>query len=248
MKTRLKKEVENAKPEEKESKQAALDKFYQDGTSSKTESVFNGAKQKIDGAIDFIAPFLQSILTSTLSINRFKLRGSLELMVGGKISSTPWYLTLGNPYSPWFASNHIIVSTCSIETSNEMGFNDQPQRLKATFGCRFSRPLGKQELMRMFNNTFRRTYNTPPPGTETVNSIPEVNKKASENIQSMEPKGGSVFSNQSAQLMGNKNAAQNATTTADTTFSPAETAAYAARHIANSNNSSYIQRQMARGF
>ena len=86
--TRLKKEVENAKPEEKESKQAALDKFYQDGTSSKTESVFNGAKQKIDGAIDFIAPFLQSILTSTLSINRFKLRGSLELMVGGKISST----------------------------------------------------------------------------------------------------------------------------------------------------------------
>ena len=84
-------------------------------------------------------------------------------MVGGKISSTPWYLTLGNPYSPWFASNHIIVSTCSIETSNEMGFNDQPQRLKATFGCRFSRPLGKQELMRMFNNTYRRNYSSTPP-------------------------------------------------------------------------------------
>ncbi len=183
--TRLKKEVENAKPNEKAAKQAALDKFYQDGTSSKKESGINAAKQKLDDAVDFIAPFLQSILTSTLSINRFKLRGSLELMVGGKISSTPWYLTLGNPYSPWFASNHIIVSNCSIETSNEMGFNDQPQRLKATFGCRFSRPLGKQELMRMFNNTFRRTYNTPPPGTEAIDSNIEKNRKANEDIQKL---------------------------------------------------------------
>ena len=137
-------------------------KFKKEGVSSKIDSTINAGKKKLDDAIDFVAPFLQSILTSTLSINRFKLRGSLELMVGGKMSSTPWYLTLGNPYSPWFATNHIIVSNCTIETSNEMGFNDQPQRLTATFSCKFSRALGKQELMRMFNNTFRRTYNSSP--------------------------------------------------------------------------------------
>jgi len=34
--------------------------------------------------------------------------------------------------------------------------------LTATFSCKFSRSLGKQELMRMFNNTYRRTYSYPP--------------------------------------------------------------------------------------
>lgn len=108
-----------------------------------------------------IKPLMKSILTSTISIHRFHLRGSIELMVGGKVSSTPWYLTIGNPYSPWLSTNHIIVKSASIETSNEMGFNDQPQWIKAKFTCEFSRSLGKQELMRMFNNTYRRTYSTP---------------------------------------------------------------------------------------
>ena len=162
-------------------KLAALEK---EGISTKQDSLLNAGKKKFDDAIDFIAPFLQSILTSTLSINRYKLRGSLELMVGGKLSATPWYLTLGNPYSPWFATNHIIVSNATIESSNEMGFNDQPQRLTATFTCKFSRPLGKQELMRMYNNTFRRTYNSPPPGTEAINSELVKDKQKSENLQS----------------------------------------------------------------
>ncbi len=85
-------------------------------------------------------------MTSTIAIHRFRLRGSIELMTGGKISSTPWYLTLGNPYSPWLATNHIIITSASVETSPEMGFNDQPQWLKAKFTCEFSRSLGKQEV------------------------------------------------------------------------------------------------------
>ena len=161
---------------------AELAKLNLEGSSSKIDATLNAGKKKFDDAIDFIAPFLQSILTSTLSINRYKLRGSLELMVGGKLSSTPWYLTLGNPYSPWFATNHIVVSKASIETSNEMGFNDQPQKITATFTCRFSRPLGKQELMRIFNNTFRRTYNYPPPGTEFIDSEVAKNAKDAEDM------------------------------------------------------------------
>ena len=107
-----------------------------------------------------VQPLLQSILTSTIAVHRFEIRGSIELMVGGKYSSTPWHLSLGNPYTPWLATNHIIVKSASVESSNEMGFNDQPQRLTAKFNCQFSRALGKQELMRMFNNSFRRTYDT----------------------------------------------------------------------------------------
>lgn len=128
---------------------------------SNTIAKVNKTKEKIKASDNFINDTLQTILTSTIAISRFKIRGSIELMVGGKYSSTPWYLTLGNPYTPWLATNHMIVKSASIETSNEMGFNDQPQRLTAKFNCEFSRALGKQELMRMFNNSFRRTYSSP---------------------------------------------------------------------------------------
>jgi len=110
---------------------------------------------------DAVAPLsflLQSILASTISIHRYNIRGSIELMTGGRLSSTPWYITLGNPYTPWLATNHIIVKSASIETSTELGFNDQPQWLNVKFNCEFSRALGKQELMRMFNNSFERKY------------------------------------------------------------------------------------------
>ena len=109
-----------------------------------------------------ITALVQTILASTISIHRFKLRGSLELMIGGKYSSTPWYLTIGNPYTPWLATNHIVVKAATVTASTEMGFNDQPQRLTAKFTCNFSRSLGKQELMRMFNNSFRRNYSAQP--------------------------------------------------------------------------------------
>jgi len=105
---------------------------------------------------------IQTILTSTVAIHRFELRGSIELMTGGQDSAAPWHLTIGNPYSPWLNTSHIILKSCSVETSNEMGFNDMPQRLTAKFQCELSRSLGKQELMRMFNNTYRREYSSVP--------------------------------------------------------------------------------------
>ena len=108
-----------------------------------------------------LGPLLQSMLASTISIHRFQIRGSIELMTGSRDSSAPWYLTIGNPYSPWLATNHIIVKSVSIDTSTEMGFNDQPQWIKATFQCKLSRALGRQELLRMFNNTYTRTYTDP---------------------------------------------------------------------------------------
>ena len=89
--------------------------------------------------INGLKALLQTILGSVIAINRFELRGSIELMTGGNVSSTPWYLTIGNPYSPWLSTNHIIVESATVETSTEMGFNDQPQRLTAKFTCRFSR-------------------------------------------------------------------------------------------------------------
>ena len=105
--------------------------------------------------------YLGSILTSTIGINRYRLRSSIELMVGGVDSSAPWHITIGNPETPWINTSHILVENVSVETSKELGFNDMPQFITAKFKCKQSRPLGKQEMMRMFNNSYRRTYSTP---------------------------------------------------------------------------------------
>ena len=137
----------------------------------------------VEGIVPLALDAVKTILTSTIAIHRFELRGSMELMMGGKYSTTPWYLTLGNPYSPWISTNHIKVTSCSIETSTEMGFNDQPQSLTAKFNCEFSRALGKQELMRMFNNTFKRTYSVPLPNVLTNSSV-----TGSASIEKLQPK------------------------------------------------------------
>jgi hypothetical protein len=120
----------------------------------------------------------QTILTSSIAIFRYELRGSIELMVGGRNSSTPWYLTIGNPYAPWLATNHIIVKSAQVETSTEMSFNDQPQWIKATFNCELSRSLGRQELMRMFNNTYTRRYSN---FTQKLSSTSDNSQQSSTN-------------------------------------------------------------------
>ena len=57
------------------------------------------------------------------------------------------------------------------------------QSLTAKFNCEFSRALGKQELMRMFNNTFKRTYSVPLPNVLTNSSV-----TGSASIEKLQPK------------------------------------------------------------
>ena len=139
------------------------------GAESEKEAMYN---EKLKTLTTFINTGLQTILTSTIAIHRYRLRGSLELMVGGKDSSAPWHLSIGNPFTPWLQTSHIIVRGANFETSTEMGFNDQPQWIKAKFSIEFSRSLGKQEIMRMLNNSNRRTYSTP-----LLNRVPNFNNK-----------------------------------------------------------------------
>jgi len=173
--------------------QKRLSELNAEGKTTKPESINIGQKsletkaevEKIgllEKVISGAMEIMSTILTSTISIHRFELRGTIELMVGGQDSSAPWHLTIGNPYSPWLNTSHIIVKTCTIETSNEMGFNDIPQRLTAKFNCEFSRSLGRQELMRMFNNTYKRTYSSPPTmPTNIKNNNTEIENKPNAN-------------------------------------------------------------------
>jgi hypothetical protein len=148
----------------------SLSSLFQDITTKTKEIVQttmdDGIKAGGEVSLDVIKKLMGTILTSTVAIHRYELRGSIELMTGGRLSSTPWYLTIGNPYSPWLSTNHIIVKSATIETSTEMGFNEQPKYLTVKFNCALSRSLGKQEILRMFNNTYRRNYTSTPPKSE----------------------------------------------------------------------------------
>lgn len=159
----------------------SLSSLFQD-IAAKTKETINivkneGIKEGIKNVGDDSLDVIKTILTSTVAIHRYELRGSIELMTGGRLSSTPWHLTIGNPYSPWLSTNHIIVKSATIETSTEMGFNEQPKYLTVKFNCALSRSLGKQEILRMFNNTYRRNYTSTPPSSQykLFNSVPKQN-------------------------------------------------------------------------
>lgn len=136
--------------------------------------------------------FLQSVMTATVAKYRWELKGSMELMTGD--GSTPWYLTIGNPYSPWLATNHILVNKVEIETSNELGFNDMPMWLKAKITVSQSRHLGRNEIIKMFNNSFLREYskyNKP----SVIVEVDNLNVPSSSDPE----KGGSGSSTESSQ-------------------------------------------------
>lgn len=141
---------------------SVLNKLW-DAIAGTIKGAISGATNAIETgtfkeyATDKLAALAKSILTATIAKYRWELKGSIELMTG-RDSTTPWYLTIGNPFSPWLATNHIILNSVKIDTSPEVGFNDMPLWIKVEFVCSQSRNLGRNEIIRMFNNSFLRQY------------------------------------------------------------------------------------------
>ena len=117
-----------------------------------------------------------SLLAGTIYKFRWPVKASIAWMSG--ISTTPWHLTIGNPYSPIINIGNVYVSSVNVKLSNDLGFNDMPVRLDVSIDTDFSRPLGRQELEKMFNNGYKRVYasNTssanPPNSNVTASQTP----------------------------------------------------------------------------
>lgn len=135
----------------------------------------------------FVMGLSDTILTGTVSKYRWPLKGSIGLMSG--INTTPWHLTVGNPYSPIINIGNIVVNDVRIKPSNDLGFNDMPARLDVSIQIELGRPLGKQEIEKMFNNGYKRVYSSKnlssitdsyePNSDITSSSIPASMKNAS---------------------------------------------------------------------
>jgi hypothetical protein len=103
--------------------------------------------------------FLRTIVASTFAKHRWPIRGSIGAMTGQP--TTPWHITIGNPWSPIVSAGNMIVDKIDLSAKGEMGFNDMPIFLNATVNLRFGRNMGAQEIERIFNNGYQRIYNKP---------------------------------------------------------------------------------------
>lgn len=126
------------------------------GSSGTPPSSKQTIMQKFNGVVDVLTGVLNSILASTVAKYRWPIHGSIALMSG--INSTPWHLTIGNPYSPILSMANIIIDTINVEGSGDLAYNDMPKRMKYNIKCHVGRGLGGQEIMQMFNNSYFRTY------------------------------------------------------------------------------------------
>ena len=147
--------------------------FVPDTNQAASESI-KGQKE-MEAAAGFVknmSPLIDSLLSTVLagSVYRYRwpLIGSIGVMSG--LSTTPWHLTVGNPFSPILNMANIVVNNVGLKFSNEMGFNDMPKRVDATIDIKMSRPLGGQEINRMFNNQYGRIYTKVTSNTSKVDA------------------------------------------------------------------------------
>ena len=179
------------------------------GTSGSSGVAASGTDVALAGVNAFSSlalGLMDSLLAGTIMKYRWPLKGSIGLMSG--ISTTPWHLTIGNPYSPIINIGNILVGGVDIKLSNDLGFNDMPARIDVTINTEFGRPLGKQELEKMFNNGYKRVYSsksidslsetevtndTSATGKSTVDKVLDSGKQPTDTKKAYMSSGGNTY-------------------------------------------------------
>lgn len=125
-------------------------------------TLFDTMKDKVVKAVSntsgtkIVEEALTTIAASTIAKWKWPLKGGLGVMTGE--NTTPWHLTIGNPYSPFVSLGNVIVEKVSVDWNNEIGFNDIPTRIDVDIKVSLGRNLGGQEIFSMFNNGYTRVY------------------------------------------------------------------------------------------
>jgi hypothetical protein len=101
-------------------------------------------------------PIINSILASTLARYQWPLRGSIGMFTGE--ATTPWHLTIGNPYAPLLSMNNIYCKNVSVTFGKDMAFNDIPRTIEVKISLEQGRSLGKQEIYSFFGINYKRYY------------------------------------------------------------------------------------------
>lgn len=107
--------------------------------------------------LDVGSAVVQSILASTIARYQWPLRGAISMFTGQ--ATTPWHLTIGNPYAPLLSMNNIHVKSVNVTFGKDMGFNDIPKIMEVKIQMKQGRNLGRQEIFSFFGVAYKRHYN-----------------------------------------------------------------------------------------
>ena len=100
---------------------------------------------------------VKTILASTVARYQWPLRGSISMFTGDP--STPWHLTIGNPYAPLLSMNNVYARNVSVTFGKDMEYNDIPKIMNVKIQMKQGRNLGKQEIFSYFGVTYKRKDN-----------------------------------------------------------------------------------------
>jgi len=146
-------------------------------------NLISGKEDKVND----VANIISDALDAAIKRYRWKLRGSLGVTTGEP--TTPWHLTIGNPRNPIVSVGNMIVEG-TLDFGNEMGFNDMPTQIDATYVVKLGRSLGKNEIVDILDNTYSREYSNVKAGdvvveqnqtTQTDGNIPTPYQTVDEN-------------------------------------------------------------------
>jgi len=133
-------------------------------TSDNTSSDAGGALKSIMNST-----LVQTILASTVAKWKWPIRGGIGVITGE--NTTPWHLTIGNPYSPFVSMGNIKVTNISLDFGNDLAYNDIPTKLDVEIGIELGRNMGAQEIFAMFNNGYKRVYDTESSSFMSLNKL-----------------------------------------------------------------------------
>lgn len=71
-----------------------------------------------------------------------------------------WHVMVGNPKKPIMSCGDLVIQNVTLEFENELGYDDWPTIIYATFELISARPRGAQELESIFNAGQQRIYYT----------------------------------------------------------------------------------------
>lgn len=149
--------------------QNRLDNLQGKSSKASPNGIFAGVNLDFSKVSSIFSGVVNTILAGSVYRYRWPLIGSIGLMSG--LSTTPWHLTVGNPFSPILNMANIVVNNVDLKFSTELGFQDMPKRVDVTLDIKLARPFGAQEINRMFNNQYGRIYSKPTQVTTNASGI-----------------------------------------------------------------------------
>lgn len=140
------------------------------------DKMLNMASSLANGSeiIKYITGFINSVLASTIARYEWPMKGAIAQSTG--MNMTPWHLTIGNPKAPIISMNYIKVDSVEIKLSGDIFYNDLPRYINASISISNARPLGKQEILKFFGNTFIREYASSVKFTGNIQTVESVEK------------------------------------------------------------------------